>query len=326
MTLPVPSFAALAAGNQNLSLFDSQFAAVAALGAIPCTATGANTVVLTLGASTPLVSAYVDLAPAFVFKQAQNNSGATTIAVGSLSPLTAYKSNGSTPIGSGDLVAGNLYVCRPLSSLNGGNGGFVVDVVGTAAASAGLIVSANFYAGSQTITIPATVTKAFCRMWGGSGGSGGSDNSTFPASGGTGAAGYLEKLLTGMTAGNTLAWTQGAAGAAGTNAPGNGGNGGASSLASGSQIITTLTANGSNGSLAAASNAFTAGTVGGTATNGDVNITGARGMDGNNGGSAGGGAPGGSLYAPGAAGVAGRTVATAGNAGAAGGLYVIWYT
>jgi hypothetical protein len=186
--------------------------------------------------------------------------------------------------------------------------------------NAGTLVSIVTYSGTQTITIPATATKAFVRMWGGTGGSGGVGGGGTGPTGGTGAAGYLEKYLTGLTPANTVAYTQGAAGAAGTSAGGNGGNGTASTLASGSQTITTLTANGSNGSLGDNAGGATPGTAGGTATNGDVNITGSSGIL----LGAAIGVPGMSLFSSGAQGV--FITSTAGKAGNPGGLVVFWFT
>ena len=128
----------------------------------------------------------------------------------------------------------------------------------TPSGGTGTLVSIQTFSTSQTITIPATATKCWVRLVGGGGG---------PVTGtnGGGAGGYLEKYLTGLTAGNTLALTIGAGGAS------NGHNGGASSLASGSQTITTLTANGGSGVNNGSNN------PGGTATNGDVNIQGGAG-------------------------------------------------
>jgi glycine rich protein len=122
------------------------------------------------------------------------------------------------------------------------------------------------------VTIPAGVHKAVVRLWGGTGGSGGSNVSV--ACGATGGAGFLEKLLTGLTPGNTFTLQVGAAGAAGSGTPTNGGNGTATILTSGTQTISTLTANGSNGSLLNS----TVATVGGTATGGDTNTPGTDGF------------------------------------------------
>ncbi len=128
MPLPV-TFGTLTGGNQNLSLFDTQFAAVAALGIIPCAASGQNAVALTPNTNTPTISSYTDLAPAFVFVAAQTSSGPVTINVAGLGARNAYKFNGATQVGSGDFVAGQMYKATPLQALNAGAGGFVVDVI-----------------------------------------------------------------------------------------------------------------------------------------------------------------------------------------------------
>jgi hypothetical protein len=138
----------------------------------------------------------------------------------------------------------------------------------------GVLVAMNIYSGSQTIVIPTGVTKGYAQMWGATGGSGGANNTT---SGGTGAGGYLEKLLTGLVAGSTLTFSQGAAGTAGAIA-GAGGNAGVTTLSSGTQTIGTLTCTGSNGSAAGVTGSVTAlGTPGGTASGGDINLTGQTG-------------------------------------------------
>lgn len=136
------------------------------------------------------------------------------------------------------------------------------------------MLTPTYYTASGTITIPTGAHQALVQMWGATGGSGGGVNT---ATGGTGAGGYLEKLLTGLIPGNTLVFTQGAAGAAGTSST-PGGNGGTTTLASGTQSIGTLTCNGSNGSaVGATGTGGTNGTPGATATGGDINITGQNG-------------------------------------------------
>ncbi len=126
MPLPV-TFATLAAGNQNASLFDTQFAAVGALTIIPCTASGQNAVLLTPKANTPTVASYTDLTPVFAWKQAQTTTSTVTIQVTGLTAIMAYGSGGGVALGSGDLAAGNSYQASYLSSLNAGAGGFVVN-------------------------------------------------------------------------------------------------------------------------------------------------------------------------------------------------------
>jgi hypothetical protein len=181
----------------------------------------------------------------------------------------------------------------------------------------GGLVALNYYSASQTITIPAGCTRAVVEMWGATGASGGITGTG--ASGGTGAGGYLEKLLTGLTPGNTLVYTQGAAGVAGA-----GGNGSVTLLASGTQAIGTLTCNGSNGSGGGGASNYP-GTSGGTASGGDVNLTGQAGMTW--GQSMPTGAPllgGSTMRSIGANGLY-PGVTTTGNPGNPGGLKIAWY-
>jgi len=130
MTLPV-TFATLPAGNEPLSLFDTQFAAVAALGVIPCAAAGQNSIALTPTANTPTIAAYTDLAPSFSYAAAQTSSGTVTLNVSGLGARNAYKWNGQQAMGAGDSIAGAVYRATFLTALNAGAGGFVVDTVGT---------------------------------------------------------------------------------------------------------------------------------------------------------------------------------------------------
>jgi hypothetical protein len=129
MALPV-TFATLPAGNEPLSLFDTQSAAIAALGVIPCSAAGQNTVALTPNANTPTILGYTDLAPSFSFAAAQTSNGSVTLNVAGLGARNAYKWNGQQAMGAGDSVAGSVYKATFLTALNGGSGGFVVDTVG----------------------------------------------------------------------------------------------------------------------------------------------------------------------------------------------------
>src|ERR1700730_16868528 len=129
MALPV-TFATLSGGNQPLALLDTQFAAVASLGSIPCAAAGQNTIALTPFTNTPTVSSYPDLAPSFVFAAAQTSTGAVTINAALVGARNAYKWNGSVQCGAGDIIAGNVYRATPLAALNSGSGGGVFVAVG----------------------------------------------------------------------------------------------------------------------------------------------------------------------------------------------------
>jgi hypothetical protein len=132
---------------------------------------------------------------------------------------------------------------------------------------------------------------------------------------------------------DTLIFTLGAAGVPHSGAAG--GNGSASILASGTQTIGTLTANGSNGSAFAAASDYATygaaliGTPGGTASGGDINITGQKGGNayavgvGDGGNASFPGQGGASGLARGAAGV-GYNIPL-GNPGVPGGLLIAWF-
>jgi hypothetical protein len=136
---------------------------------------------------------------------------------------------------------------------------------------------------SQTWTIPAGVTKLKVTVIGGGGGGGSSTyyapHDTYYNGAGGGAGAYSVVYLSGLTPGNTLTYTVGAAGAV------NGGNGGTSSLSSGSQSITTVTCTGGAGGQSV--EGYPQGGAGGSATGGTININGSGGSDlyGENGGS-----------------------------------------
>ena len=115
---------------------------------------------------------------------------------------------------------------------------------------------------TQTYTAPANTQWVKVTVVG-PGGNGGAATGQRATGGGGG--GVAIKWLA-MTAAQTLVYTVGTA------------SGTASTVASGTLTITTITANsGTNGAGTAYANSITAGGAGGTATNGDVNITGGQG-------------------------------------------------
>jgi len=115
---------------------------------------------------------------------------------------------------------------------------------------------------AQTYTAPSNTQWVKVTVVG-PGGNGGAATGQRATGGGGG--GMAIKWLS-MTAGQTLVYTVGTA------------SGTASTVASGTLTITTITANsGTNGTGTAYAASITAGGAGGTATNGDVNITGEQG-------------------------------------------------
>ena len=162
-----------------------------------------------------------------------------------------------TGIGVSGATGAVTFTNSGVTSIVAGTGITVSGATGavTVNASAGGINS-QVFTSSGTFTIPSGVTKLKMTIVGGGGnGRGGTDISN----GGGGGGGAAIKYLTGITPGNTLTVTVGAA--AGT-----------SSVASGTQSITTVSATG--GSTPTVTQ--TAG-VGGVGSNGDLNIKGAGG-------------------------------------------------
>jgi hypothetical protein len=181
-----------------------------------------------------------------------------------LAPGTHAATSKTTPadadeIGLVDSAASNVWKKLTWANLKAAVGGATV-----------ITPAVSIYTASATVTIPTGATKCKVTLVGGGGGGGGCPGNA--AGGGGGGAGALMKYLSGLTPGGTLALTIGAGGAGGgSNA--NGSDGNDSTLASGTQSITTLTA--SKGLLGTTS---TPG-AGGTGTNGDLNITGGRGVN-----------------------------------------------
>lgn len=139
------------------------------------------------------------------------------------------------------------------------NGAGSVTITSSAAGLPG--AQGQAFTSSGTFTIPTGVTAIKMTIVGG-GGAGGSTSST-GVQGGGGGGGAAIKFLTGLTPGNTLTVTVGAA--AGT-----------SSVASGTQSITTVSA---TGGANATNNNFTFGLggTGGVGSSGDLNIGGTGG-------------------------------------------------
>lgn len=119
------TFATLPAGNNPASLLDTMFAIVGGMGNIQCTASGANTIVLTPVANMPTVSAYSAL-QTFSFQAVGPNTGAVTVNAGP-SALPLIMPTGR-PLVAGDILTTqlvevmtdtvNFYMISPASSTN----------------------------------------------------------------------------------------------------------------------------------------------------------------------------------------------------------------
>jgi hypothetical protein len=206
---------------------------------------------------------------------AANGAKVLDIGTGGLG-VTGTLSVSSTATITGALTASNgLTVSTGGLTVSAGSVSFPDGSISGAALSPN-IFSVEFRTSSATITIPSGATRLRVTLVGGGGGGGGASNTGGGGGGGGGGATCI-KYLTGLTPGNTLSLTVGAAGSGGSSAGTAGGTGGNTTLSSGTQTITTLTAAGGGGGNAASGTGGASGN-GGSATNGDLNISGGKGF------------------------------------------------
>jgi hypothetical protein len=151
-------------------------------------------------------------------------------------------------------------------SVSGATG--AVTVTATGGGPPGILGQA--FTSNGTFTIPTGITALKVTVIGAGGGGGRSGNGGGSSGGGGGSA---IAFLTGLTPAATLAVTIGSGGAANNANNNQASTGGSSTVASGTQSITTITGAGGTGGYGDAYD----GGVGGTATNGTLNIKGAGG-------------------------------------------------
>ncbi len=123
MALPV-TFGPLSAAQ--MSQLDQNFAAVGALGIVPCTVTGTDALTFTPNANTPTISAYADYQRVAGIV-AVNNTGAVTARIGGLAFKNVYVDSVSGPVAltaANSLVDNNYVTLAYDSALNSGTGGF----------------------------------------------------------------------------------------------------------------------------------------------------------------------------------------------------------
>ena len=227
MPLPIV-FARLPAGDNPASLLDYQFAALAGFVFIPCAAVGQNVIELTQFADAPLVNSYTDLAPVFTFVASETCSGNVELNVNQLGEFPAYKNNGSALIDNGDIVAGSVYQAAFVASLNGGAGGFVVNVpapLNTGVQPGGPDVAnviMTTFTTSGVWTPGANLIAAIIEGVGagGAGGNVATSVSYALGGGGGGAGGYFRIFMTAAQIGSAMAITVGVGGASGSDATG----------------------------------------------------------------------------------------------------------
>ena len=168
-----------------------------------------------------------------------------------------------------------------------------------------------YTSGSGTWTIPAGVTVCRITVVGGGGAGGGAQLTTNAVGGGGGGGGAAIRYYTGLTPGNTINYTVGAAGST-------------SSVSSGTQTIISISATGGSagtGAISQTNNTVNVGGAGGVGSGGQFNCAGGAGGVGGVGGSSGsrlsGGNGGNSIFGGGgvAAGAVNGTNGANGNAG-----------
>jgi hypothetical protein len=199
----------------------------------------------------------------------QNTSGTAA----GLSATLAVASGGT---GSTTLTANNVLLGNGTSALQvvaPGTSGNVLTSNGSTWTSAAVSnaypgLRGQFFSSSGTFTIPTGITAIKVSLV--SGGGGGSGGYSVGCSTGVGSrggpGGSAVQTFTGLTPGNTLTVTVGAAGSGGASFNGNGTSGGTSSVASGTQTITTIQATGGGGGIANGA-AGSTGTVSGVTNN-----------------------------------------------------------
>jgi hypothetical protein len=243
--------------------------------AAPTAITGTNTTQL---ATTAFVkNAIIDLDLGTMSIQDAN---AVAIVGGTISGLSTPLPVASGGTSSNTLAANNVLLGNGTSALQTVAPGNIRNLLTSTGTT--WVSQAPSYVGNQaqiftsngTFTLPVGVTALKITVVGGGGGAGGGTLTPSDIPGGSaGGGGTAIKYLTGLTPGNTLAVTVGAAGAGGTT-NNNGTSGGSSTVASGTETITTITGGGGGaGNTVAAAGFGTPGT-GGSGTNGTYNISG----------------------------------------------------
>lgn len=269
----------LAAGNQPLSDFDTDFDSVARMGTYMCSATGTNAITLTGLSGYPTLNAYGNIQK-IGFIPVNTTTTLTTISVSPLGTLNAYLNDGTTQVGSTQqLTAGRYYEFAYNSTLNSSAGGWQLTTPSLANNAVQVVNIQTFTAtGAQTYTATGGLLYAVVEMLGGGGGGGGVTTSAYSCGGGGGAGGYLKALLTAAQIGSPVTLTVGAGGAAGASSGTT--TGGTGSTTS---ITGLLSCTGGTGGSTAVNNAANGG-GGGAATivtGTGITITGGGGVKGN---------------------------------------------
>lgn len=248
------------------------------------------------------------------------SSGTTLLSDATLPTTTP--TNGQIPIGNGTTYVPATITAGTGISVTNGSGSVTIATSGLVSGFANMQV---FTSGTSTWTIPAGITACKITVVGGGGGGGAGAQASGCVQGGSGGGGggggTAIKYFTGLTPGNTLSYTVGAAG-------------GTSSVSSGTQTIVTISATGGATGASGASTNSGAGGSGGLGSGGTLNLKGNGGgtgitapIGGGYGAGSmlggGGGSSTGGVYGGGGAGGGGGPNGSPGSAGSAGAAGVI---
>jgi len=154
-------FAQLAGGNQPLAIFDTMFNQVAQMLAIPCVASGQNSITVSPIGTSPILPSYTEFC-AVRFKAVQTSNAAISLNFLTLPNLPVYLSDGVTQAGANNTVINQEYVCVFSQALNLGSGGWFLEAasVPAAAPSAGGSVAGLTIVNGGTPNTQLTVTMS----------------------------------------------------------------------------------------------------------------------------------------------------------------------
>lgn len=114
---------ATATSPLQASVWDTMFAAVAAVTAIPCNATGVNVISLTPMTNAPSLASYGGL-QLFSFLAPATTTASVRAVFMSLPQLNVYNLDGLTQTGAAGIIGGSPYMLMYSAALNAGVGGF----------------------------------------------------------------------------------------------------------------------------------------------------------------------------------------------------------
>lgn len=300
--MPLPNSPFAPQTTPTMAELDQTFAAVAALGIVPCTAAGTNLITLSPAANTPSISAYANFLQ-FSFVAVNTSNGSVTLQVGSLPALPVYAADGTTQLGNKSIQATDFYVVAFNQALNGGNGGwtvvsasatgvtagtysgqvtFTADASGritSATSSAATAVQFSRFLFSTTFSTPSGtgITTVYKFTVVGGGGGGGACSNANGGAGGGGGGGTAIAFLSGVTSGTSITVTVASGGNGGTSTSLAGSGGGTSSIVFSG---VTVSASGGNGGSGQSGATLTTSGNGGVGSNGALNMQGGPGTNG----------------------------------------------